>query len=127
VFQEVWPIASTASLSTENRRLTLAFDVYRNATNRYVERCQCSALARELKRAKRILARPRRNLAAVSNTILGRGHLGTQLARSHTEWPIKDMITSGLSLLQTRFPSRVERAQSTNNATLQLVTVCAVT
>ncbi len=44
-------------------------------------------------------------MAAVSNPIRGRGHLGTQLARSHTEWPIKEMITSGLSLLQTHFPT----------------------
>jgi hypothetical protein len=49
---------------------------------------------------------PRKYLAAVSNPILGRGHLGTQLARSHTEWPIKEMITSGLSLLQTHFPGQ---------------------
>jgi hypothetical protein len=62
----------------------------------------------KLKRAKRILARPRKYLAAVSNPILGRGHLGTQLAGSHTEWPIKEMITSGrgLSVSQTHFPGQ---------------------
>jgi hypothetical protein len=56
--------------------------------------------------SKRILARPRKYLAAVSNPLLGHGHLGTQLARSHTEWPIKESITSGLSLLQTHFPGQ---------------------
>jgi hypothetical protein len=45
--------------------------------------CQCSALAREIKRARRIRARSRKCLAAAANPFLGRGHLDTRLA-NHT-------------------------------------------
>jgi hypothetical protein len=41
----------------------------------------------------------------VSNPLLGSGHLGTQLARSHTEWPIKEMITR-VVYCETHFPGQ---------------------
>jgi hypothetical protein len=69
--------------------------------------CQCSALAREIKRARRIRARSRKCLAAAANPFLGRGHLDTRLANHTLDGLLKGNDYFGIKSISDPLPRAI--------------------